>query len=353
MVKNCFALFTLVVLTGPGAFGGDGEPKVEWKFDKPFTQKWSTQVKQTLTYKGKEGEKPTIWEKQSQKVDITVLWTPVAADAKKTGTQEGDKKDADKKDADKKKDDAKAKDDKKDDAKPKDDKKAHAKKAQALKLKITSLALEAEVGKEKLAFDSAKKAEDNNPLDALLRKLVQAELTFQLELPTMKVMEISGLDEITKGVPEDQRAVLQRFLSKETLTRLAQAAFPQLPGKMGEQLKREEILKVPSVGTYKTETVVIYKAAKDKMVDFDVRTSWDFQPAGEASGPFQVKAMTPAKGTGDGTVVFDPAAGRIQKSRLEIKDWKRVLELLIGSEKVEGELTQQYLVTVESSDAPG
>ena len=58
MLKCCRGLLALLVLAA--AARGQDEPKIAWKFDKPFTQTWTTTAKQTLTiYADRAKEKST------------------------------------------------------------------------------------------------------------------------------------------------------------------------------------------------------------------------------------------------------------------------------------------------------
>ena len=200
--------------------------------------------------------------------------------------------------------------------------------------------------KSKLGFDSTKPPDDKNPLDGLLRKVVDAEVTVKLEVPSMTVKEILGLDEALKGVPDEQRAAVGLFLNKESLTRLAQASFPALPDKKGDKKETSGVVKA-ALGSYDTKSTVTNHSNVDKNVRFTVNTDWTFKPAADATGPFKIVSIDPAKGTSEGEIIFNPADGQVHSSKLESKI-KAKVKLKLGDQPVDAELTQNDTTTVET-----
>jgi translation initiation factor IF-1 len=199
----------------------------------------------------------------------------------------------------------------------------------------------------KLGFDSTKPVDDKNPLDGLLRKVVDAEVTVKLEVPSMTVKEISGLDEALKAVPEEQRAAVGQFLNKESLTRLAQASFPALPDKKGDKKEMSGVVKA-TLGAYDTKITVTNDGAVDKYVRFTVKTDWTFKPAADATGPFKIVSIEPVAGTSEGEITFNSADGQVQSSKLVSKIKGAQVKLTLGDQKVDAELTQTDTTTVET-----
>src|SRR5262249_21968647 len=217
MLKCCRGLLAVLVLAG-AARAQDVEPVLKWKFDKPFTQKWTTRAEQTITvYTNRAENKSKEPVKQTQEATLTVTCTPQPPGEDKT--------------------------------------------VQTVKVKIDAVTVKAQAGGETLEFDSSKPADKKNPLGPVLAKLAGAELTVKLKLPDM-TPEVSGLDEALKDVPAEQKALVAPYLDKDALTHLAAASFPALPEKKGASKKAMAEVKAGPLGSYKVETTLTHEGVK-------------------------------------------------------------------------------------------
>src|SRR5438045_9214823 len=102
MLNYCRGLLALLVVVVAAQSGDDpaAEPKLEYKFDKPYAQTWTTKIKQTVrVYTDRANNKSKEYPEQNQEVVLQVLWTPAAAEkgaedkGKEAGKDAKDKKD--------------------------------------------------------------------------------------------------------------------------------------------------------------------------------------------------------------------------------------------------------------------
>jgi hypothetical protein len=343
------------------ASGQEGAPT--WKLSKPFTQKWVTTAKQTVT---PEGGKAKDAAELSHEVTLNILWTPVVPQAKPAdGKEKGDaSKEAapkDPKPAEPKKEDPKGKKDpeqkgqkpadpKKED--PKNKKAADPKPAASqpkqleLVLKIQGGTVRASVGSGQVNLDLEKPGDDKNPLAAALNKCLGAECKATLQLPSMKVLKV----EVPQtGLPAEQQALLKDLLSEDTLRRQVELAFPELPLKKGDSTTRSQEFKVAGLGTYTLKTTYTHDGVKDNLILIKVHSDGLFTPAG-AGKNYQVKAADKGKISADGSITFDPGKGLVEQSTLSFKDVARHLNLVIGKEVTQVKVVGTYTSTVEATN---
>jgi len=305
MLTFCRGLLVVLLATASASGRDDDEPKLEYNFDKPFTQTWTTKVAQKITvYTDREKDKKNAPVTQTQEVQVKVLWTPEPPGEDKT--------------------------------------------TRTLKLKIESVTIKAEGGKDKIAFDSTQPPDEKVAFDAALRKLIGAELTVELK---EKKVTVSGVDKALEGLPAEQKAQLAMLVGTERVQRLAEAAFPTLPQKKGAMEKQTSNVAVGPLGRFKTETVLTHDGVKDKVATLKSEVKWEFKPGAEAADAVHVKSMQPATADLDGALEFNTETGLLVKSTLASKkqDKPTQVKLTIGKTEVDADVEQEYIQTVEGA----
>src|SRR5262245_26885311 len=154
----------VMALLAPSARSQDDKAP-EWKFDKPFSQKWETKVKQTVTVaKGTQGQEGKKTE-YDYTVATNVTWTP----EKSSGAGQGSKD-------------------------------------PTLTLKIDSIKISGKAPGGDVSIDSTE-GDAKVPVAALLKKLAGAEFNVKFDRATMKA-EVTGLDaQVSKLSPSDRKAL--------------------------------------------------------------------------------------------------------------------------------------------------
>jgi hypothetical protein len=296
----------VMALLAPSARSQDDKAP-EWKFDKPFSQKWETKVKQTVTVAkgttGQEGKTATY----DYTVATNVTWTP----EKPSGAGQDSKE-------------------------------------QTLTLKIDSIKISGKAPGGDVSIDSAE-GEAKVPVAALLKKLAGAELKVKIDRATMKA-EVTGLDAMVEKLPKGDRTALGQFLARDALARQIEAAFPPLPKKKGDKTSApERELAAGKLGKYKAVTSYTYDDLKDKKVQLKTASEWTFTP-GDAVQGIKVEKVDPPQVKLNGTVVFDPEKGRAEKATLEGKELKQTLTLEADKQKLTADVVLDYSLKVETTD---
>jgi hypothetical protein len=283
--------------------------KLAWKFekDKTFYQKMTTETKQTMKVMNNDVN-------QTQKQTFYFSWTPVK--------QEGD--------------------------------------VWTLKQKIEGVAMDIDIGNQKISYDSTGKEAANNPLSEFFKALVGSEFTITLDTKNMKVTKIEGRDEFLKKLVQanpQMKSLLDAILSENALKEMAEPTFAAIPQKevaVGDSWTRDSTLDMGPIGKYENHYKYTYEGKDGKLDKIKVETTLKYKEPAEAAGgtsglPFKIKSAELKSSNASGTILFDPEKGRIESSDMRVTlDGK--LSIDIGGQVTDVTLNQTQTSKVETSD---
>ena len=288
-----------------------GKVELKWKFEKgkAFYQKMTTVTEQTMKVMNND-------VKQTQKQVFYFSWTPL----EKTGD------------------------------------------AWTIKQRIEGVAMDIDIGGSKIQYDSTKESAASNPLGEFFKALVGAEFTITLDMKTVKVTKVEGrkkfLDELVKANPQ-MKPLLEQILSETALKEMAEPTFavvPDHPVAKGDKWTRKSTLDMGPIGKYENVYTYTYdgKDPKDKKLDLiKVDTQLTYKEPGDVAGvgglPFKIKSAELKSKDATGTVLFDAAKGRVERSSAKM-ELSGKLSIEIGGQTTTVDLSQTQKTEVESSD---
>jgi hypothetical protein len=294
--------------TNPAASGGSADLK--WKFEKgkTFYQDMTTETKQTMKVMGMDIA-------QNQKQTFIFAWTPKDQDKDGNWT---------------------------------------------IQQKIEAVKMDIDIGGNKVAYDSTKDTGTANPLADFFKALVGSEFTLTVS-PDGKVTKVEGRDEFLKKLVtanQQMEPMLKQILSDDALKQMAEPAFAVVPNKAvkkGDSWTRESKLNMGPIGSYDTTYKYTFEGQdpKDKALDkISVETTLKYTPPAEGTAtqlPFKIKKADLKSSEAKGSVLFNPAKGRVASSELSLKlDGKLSIE--IGGMTTEVDLSQTQTTTVKTTD---
>lgn len=281
---------------------------LKWKFekDKSFFQKMTTDTNQTMKIANADF-------KQTQKQTFIFQWTPTKVEEK----------------------------------------------AVVLTQKIVGVQMDIDIGGQKITFDSSKEKQANNNLNDFFNALKDSEFTITLDPTTMKVTKVEGrqafIDKLAKTNPQ-MKPLLDQILSEQSLTEMAEPAFAAVPGKevkKGDTWSRESKLDMGPIGKFQNSYKYTYEGPAEKLEKIKIDSTLVYKEPTEQGGvgglPFKIKSATLKSNSAAGTVLFDPAVGRVSKSDMSV-DLKGELQIEIGGQTTLVDLTQTQKSTIETSD---
>jgi hypothetical protein len=292
--------------------GQEKAASLKWKFDKDkaFYQKMTTETKQTMKIANSDFN-------QTQKQTFVFKWTPTKIDGDNvTLTQE-----------------------------------------------IVSVQMDINIGNQAISFDSTKEKQPNNPLNDFFNALKGSKFTVVLNTKDMKVTSIEGrqefLDKLVKTNPQ-MKPLLDVILSEKALKEMAEPAFAAIPNaekKKGDSWTRDNALDMGPIGKFDNSYKYTFDGEKDGKGTIKVESTLKYKEPGDAAGiaglPFKIKQADLKSNTAGGTIIFDPAKGRIEKSEMSV-DLKGSLQIEIGGQTTPVELTQTQKSAVDTTDTePG
>jgi len=231
-----------------------------------------------------------------------------------------------------------------------------------IKQKIEGVAMKIDIGNQKIDYSSLDaKGADNNPLTEFFKALVGTEFTITLNTKDMKVTKVEGrqefLDKLVKANPQ-MKPLLEQILTEKALQEMAEPTFAALPGKeesKGDKWKRETTLDMGPIGKYENTYNYTYEGKEGALDKIKVETSLKYKEptdvAGQSGGnlPFKIKSADLKSTSATGTILYDPAKGRIEKSDMNlVLDGKLSIE--IGGQTTEVTLSQTQKSAVETAD---
>jgi hypothetical protein len=287
-----------------------GEAELVWGFKegKPFYQKMQTTTDQTMTVSSNQVV-------QKQKQTFIFEWTP----QKKEGEN------------------------------------------WTIKQKIVGVIMDIDIGNQKIAYDSTKEQNANNPLSEFFKALVGSEFTLTLD-KNMDVTKIEGRDafvnKLTAANPQ-MKPLLEQILSEKAMTEMAKPTFAALPGtkkKKGDSWSKASTLDMGPIGKYENTYKYTYegKDEKEKKLDrIKVDTTLKYVEPGENAAantlPFKIKSADLTTTNATGYVLYDPELKLIAKTSMDL-ELKGKLTIDIGGQPTQVELQQKQTSTVETSE---
>jgi hypothetical protein len=303
----------LLILAGLAVPTSGQSKKLTWNFekDKPFFQKLTTKTDQNMKISGQ-----TITQTQSQTFYFS--WTP-KGENKKDKTWDIDQK-------------------------------------------IIGVQMDIDIGGNKIQYDSTKETGQNNPLGEFFKQLVGSEFTLTVD-PDLKVTKVQGRDKFVEKLVKansQMEPLLKEIITDESLKQMADPAFAALPPKkkqpvkVGDTWPKESELNMGPIGRYKTTYTYKYEGKDTKVKDFDritVTTKLEYvapnAQAGQAQLPFKITKADLKSTKGTGYILFDPKAGRVVNSEMEVTlDGSMTIE--IGGMETKVDLNQVQKITVQT-----
>jgi len=282
--------------------------ELKWKFEKgkPFYQEMTTDTTQKMTVMGQNIT-------QVQKVTFFLSWTPVDKDKDGNWT---------------------------------------------VKQKIEGLAMEIEIGGNKIPFDSRKDAGGTNPLSDFFKALVGSEFTLTID-KDMKITKIEGRDEFLKKLVKENQAMeplLRTILSDEALKQMSDPAFaaiPDKPVKKGDTWEKKMTLNMGPIGSFETNYKYTYEGPDEKKLHkIKVDSTLKYLPPGPNAGsglPFKILKADLNSKESKGEILFDSEKGRVANSNMTMK-MAGTLTIEIGGMSSDVTLDQTQTTTVKTSD---
>src|SRR5262249_16685790 len=145
----------------------------------------------------------------------------------------------------------------------------------------------------------------------------------------MKVKSIEGrkefIDKLVKANPQMQ-PLLDTILSDEALKQMSDPAFAAIPNmavKKGQTWTADSKLNMGPIGSYDTKYKYTYEGKEGSLEKIKLDTTLTYQPPAQATGqlPFKIQKATLTSKNATGTIYFDNAKHRLDKS-----DQKMTLE---------------------------
>jgi Family of unknown function (DUF6263) len=304
----------LVFGLSAAAFGQDSsKSNLVWKFekDKPFYQKMTTTTTQNMTVQGNN-------VKQTQTQTFYFSWTPEK--------QDGD--------------------------------------IWIIKQKIEGVAMEIDIGGNKINYDSTKDTNTPSPLGDFFKALVGSEFKISLSMPKDKevtITKIEGREEFLKklGTANPQmQPLLNQILTEKALMEMAAPTFSALPNKEvdakadSKTWKRNSSLDMGPIGKYENSYTYTYEGKDDKKLDkIKVETKLNYKEPAEGGGvgalPFKIKKAKLESKPSTGNILFNAELGRIEKSSMKL-ELEGEMDIEIGGATTTVKLSQTQDTSVET-----
>jgi len=294
--------------------GGGDKVTLKWKFDKDkvFYQKMTTETKQTMKVMNNDVA-------QTQKQTFYFKWRPTKVEAKSVTIEQT----------------------------------------------IEGVAMDIDIGGSKISYDSTKDTTANNPLGDFFKALVGSTFTLELDLSDLKVTKVEGRDEFLKklvAANPQMKPLLETILSNDALKEMSEPTFAVIQqGKevaKGDKWTKKTTLDMGPIGKYENTYNYTYNGPEgtgDKALQvIRVDTVLNYKEPGEGAGqgglPFKIKGAKLKSSSPSGTVYFNNAKGRVDRStnKLELKG---ELSIEIGGQTTKVDLSQTQESTVETMDA--
>lgn len=291
----------------PAAPSAGDKVTLKWKFekDKAFFQKMGTTTKQELTVMG---NKVT----QEQKQTFVFSWTPIKI--------EGD--------------------------------------VVTLKQKIESVDMAIDIGGTKIEYNSTGAQTSGNPLAEFFKALIGAEFTVLLDTKENKITKILDKDQFVAKLVNANPAMqplLNNILDEKAFIDMSEPTFRVVPTKAvgkGDTWDLNTTLKLGPIGSYASAYKYSYEGKEGALDKIGIAATLKYEPGTSASGslPFKIENAKLESTKAGGSVLFDSAKGRAEKSTMNM-EVKGTLTIDIGGQKTAVDINQSQSTTFETSDA--
>jgi hypothetical protein len=229
---------------------------------------------------------------------------------------------------------------------------------------IEGVEMNINIGTTKIEYSSDKTEAAKNPMTEFFESLMKVKLTLYIDPAKFEVKKVEGRQEFVDKLGEahpQMKKLLNNILSEDAIIKMSQQTWAAVPypselplTKDKKSWTRESTLNLGAIGKYKNTYKYELDSAKTtaKMATITVTPKMDYTApeSGEKELPFQLKKETKlnsveGKETG-GTVEFDIANGRIDKSDMSMKVTGEIVVDIGGMEtKVKLEQTQKSKLT--------
>ncbi len=295
---------------------GQDKQKFETKFekDKPFYQKLTTKVDQTLKVQG--GSDVPLKHEQT----FYFKWTPISQDKDKW----------------------------------------------VAKMAIEGVQFKMDIAGQTIDYDSTNPnptgAAGNPGLSEFFKNLIGSELTVTFG-KGMAVEKVDGREELQKklaAINPQMEQVLKSVLTDEALKEMTDpSAGITPPAEKGpnESWEKKSTLSLGPIGSYDRTFTYTYKGKDPEKKDLDrieVKPTLTYKPpTGPTEGlPFRIKGgKLETKEVKQGVVLYDPKAGRVKEVRINLV-LTGDLDVVIGSADSKVTLTQDQRTELDTSDTP-
>jgi hypothetical protein len=233
-----------------------------------------------------------------------------------------------------------------------------------IKQKIEGVAMEIEIGGNKISYDSTKENNASNPLGDFFKALVGSEFKYSVSIPEGKeitVTKIEGRDEFVKKLGNanpQMQPLLNQILSDNALKEMAAPTFTALPNKEvdpkgdSKTWKRTSTLDMGPIGRYENTYTYTYEGKDDKgLLKIKVETKLTYKEPDAAGGvgalPFKIKKAKLDSKPSTGLILYNETAGRIEKSTIKL-ELEGDLDIEIGGQTTQVHLSQTQDTTVDT-----
>lgn len=275
----------------------------------PFYQTLVTETKQVMNVQGQEVA-------QTQNQTFTIKWTPQKADDKKNLVVDQE---------------------------------------------IVGVKMNIDIGGNKIAYDSTDAKQPQNPMSDFFKQLQTLKLTLVIDPKTLDVVDVKGRDEFVAklGATNPQmKSLLDNILNDKAIKRMAEPTWGAIPSKevkKGESWTKTSVLELGAIGTYTTKMTYTFDGQEKGKDKISVKADLSYkvnEPGKDAPLPFKILANeTSLKSEeGSGTVIYDPAKGRIESSNLKLK-LKGKLNIDVAGMQTLVDLTQEQVSSSTIGDA--
>jgi hypothetical protein len=224
--------------------------------------------------------------------------------------------------------------------------------------KIEGIKMSITINEQTISFDSTNPTTgQNNALAEFFKQLVGSE--FKLTIgKDMKVSKVEGREQFIQklgSASSQMEPLLKKILSEDALKQMADPTFGIVPGKevvKGETWTKESKLDLGPIGSYINIFTYKYEGKDGDLEKISVTTALTYKTPTDATEglPFRIKTatLTSNKEAG-GTLYFNAAKGRLEKSNLTMK-LEGSLDIEIGGTTTKVELKQEQTTVVATSD---
>jgi hypothetical protein len=306
LYRRCLAVFAFFLVSLP--LSAQDKVNLAWKFekDKTFYQEMTTKTTQNMKVMGQDVN-------QTQEQTFYFSWTPKDSDKDGNWTIE--------------------------------------QKVEGVKMTI-------DIAGQKISFDSTNPTAANNALAEFFKALVGSSFKLTVD-KNMKVTKVEGRDEFIKklGAANAQmEPLLKKILSDDALKQMADPTFGVVPGKevaKGDSWTKTSDLNLGPIGSYVSTYKYTLDGKEGDLWKIKVETTLNYKvPTEGGEGlPFKIKNSTLASKDAGGTILFNAAKGRVEKSTLALK-LEGALDIDIAGTTTKVDLKQEQTTTVTTSDTP-